>query len=242
MSLNIRVLAFRRLALSALGTCSLATMSFGQMVFSIDWHGPTIGLPDSFNGAPITPGDLLSPATGMPALGPLPTPGISIFAGPPGIDLGLPAYPNQVEVDAVSFGMDYPMDNLGGYPGDYAFSTDEFAVGMPPNFPADLTTESPVGDSSADVWITAFVPPPGPVPPSPGLAPHTGMIDGDGLLSASGFLYPGTGLLEPNLPGLPPDLGDTLDAMDLQVPMGFPPMGVWFSLMWMKRWPACWVN
>ncbi len=229
MSKSNRFLSARRLVACALGACSLSSLGFGQMVFSIDWHGPTNGIPDSWLGMPITEGDLLSPATGMPALGPLPPPGIAIPAGPGG--MGIMTYPGPVELDAVSFGMDYPMSNGSSYPGDYAFSTDEFAVGIVgPPWPPDLLTEAPVGDSSADVWITPIVLPPGPLPPFAAPTGHTGMVDGDGLPSGSGFLYPGTGLIEPNFPGIPPDMGDNLDAVDLQVPPNFPPMGVWFSL------------
>ena len=57
-----------------------------QTTFSIDYKGPTIGVPSP---GPITEADVLMPVTGFPALGPLPPPIIVI----PGGALGLPAWP-----------------------------------------------------------------------------------------------------------------------------------------------------
>jgi len=227
-----------RFTLGALSLAGLAGVASAQFSFSIDWHSVTVGVPDSFTMTPITEGDILVPVTGMPALGPLPTPGIMISAGPTG--LGLPGWPacvghpggtpGLVEVDALSFGSDYQMTNAAVYPGDYLFSTDEFARGIVgPIFPPDLSTESPVVDHPADCWRNVLPMPPGPLPPMAMLAGHTGVVDGDGLPSGSGFMYPGTGLIEPDIMGFP-NIGDNLDAVDWTSPgavIGFP---VYYSL------------
>ncbi|HPF14181.1 MAG TPA: hypothetical protein PLJ12_07920, partial [Planctomycetota bacterium] len=55
----------------ATGTSAIAQ----RTVFSIDWHSPTVGLPDP-GGVPITAGDLLGPTAGMTMLGPLGIPTI----------------------------------------------------------------------------------------------------------------------------------------------------------------------
>ncbi len=215
----------------------LTTGASAQYSFSIDWHSPTVSAPDTFGGVPITEGDILIPALGMPSFGPLATPGTVISAGPLG--LGLPLYsscvghvggtPCAVEVDALSYGKDYPLDNQAG---NYLFSTDEFAVGLAgPTAPPDISTEAPCGDSSADIWINAGFLPPGPLPPFAAPVGHTGLVDGDGLLSCSGAVYPGTGVREPNFPGFP-NTGDNLDALDMGqgFATGFPITGVYFSL------------
>lgn len=230
MNLSALALAPCQPLLLIAGVLALTTPGSAQVIFSIDSHGPTIGLPDSLYGLPITEGDLIFPASEVPAFGPMTTPGIGLVAGPPGAHLGLATYPNLVEVDAFSLGFDYPLTQSSANAGDYVFSTDEFAVGMGSLFPGDLLSEALFGDSSADIWITAVTPPFGPLPPTAGLVPHTGLVDGDGLRSGSGFLYPGLGLLEPNPPSPPPDLGDTLDAMDLNYYSGGPPPFAWFSL------------
>ena len=230
-----------RLSLGALSLTGLAGVASAQFDFSIDWHSVTVGVPDSFTGTPITEGDILMPVTGMPALGPLPTPGIKISAGPGG--LGLPGWaacvghpggtPGLVEVDALSYGWDYPMNDgsvAPGYPGDYLFSTDEFARGyIGPSFPPDLTTEAPPVDHPADCWRNVLPLPPGPLPPMAALAGHVGVVDGNGLPSGSGFAYPGTGLIEPDVVGFP-NIGDNLDAVNWMSPgdPGFFP--VYFSL------------
>ena len=67
--------SLRTLAALPLGAL-LASAAGAQATFSIDWHGPTKGKPDSFTGSPISEGDVLGPVTGIPALGPLATPGI----------------------------------------------------------------------------------------------------------------------------------------------------------------------
>ena len=107
--------------LAAAALCALASPSHAQFHFSIDYKGMTIAVPATGSGIPITEGDLLAPGTpGMlPAFGPLPPPMIFISGGfgPPAPGLGLPRHPGcighlpaipcGVEVDALSYGMDY---------------------------------------------------------------------------------------------------------------------------------------
>lgn len=207
-----------------------------DVVFSIAWQGPTVGVPDTFGGVPITEGDLLTPAPGgSPTLGPLPAPGIARPHGPAGLGLlpGCVGHPGGtpcfVEVDALSTG-NAPLVSPNGFgPAAISWSTDEYAmglagVGIPPN----LMSEAGVGDSSADVW-TNSVPLFGlPMPPFAGGPGHTGLIDGDGMVGGSGAVYPGLGLIEPNIPNfMPMDTGDDLDALTYQHAASTP---VYFSL------------
>ncbi len=204
-------------------------------VFSVDWHSPTVGVPDSFSATPITSGDLLTTAPGTPLLGPMPVPGtfwshtfMGLFPGCIGIPGGVAC---PVEVDALSFGMDVPMVGPQGFlPGELHFSVDAYAGGvlMSP-LPPHVGLEATVADASADV-MTHFQPyPPGPIGPGPVFG-HRGILDGDGFPSGSGFTYPGLGLIEPNPPaGTPAMPGDNLDALDTMLP-GLPNMGVYFSL------------
>ena len=48
------------LACAAGALAADASAQGGSLVFSIDWHGPTIAAPDSFTATPITEGDLLT--------------------------------------------------------------------------------------------------------------------------------------------------------------------------------------
>jgi hypothetical protein len=187
------------------------------MTFSVDVQGPTaqFGLPDSFFGALITDGDILTPffpglpGPNLPSPGPLPPPGIEIGAFP-GVPYGVAAgglgiFPGFFinEVDALSYGLD-DGDTL-------YFSVDEFAVGIPTGFP-DVFSEGAFGgaEASADVFLYTGPLLPTPPGPSPG---NFVAVDGDGL----GLGVAGTGLIEPNFPtfGLIPDDGDNLDAVDL---------------------------
>jgi hypothetical protein len=122
----------------------LSSSSRAQIHFSIDYKGMTIGTPATGSGVPITEGDILVPAApGMlPAYGPLPPP--MIFAsggfGPPAPGLGLPAHPGcighppafpcGVEVDALSYGMDYAVPRRPLPAGTYVFSVDECSSGL----------------------------------------------------------------------------------------------------------------
>ncbi|MEL6430620.1 MAG: hypothetical protein AAFR54_15660, partial [Planctomycetota bacterium] len=192
-----------------------------RFLFSIDWQSPTVGTPDP-SGVAITEGDILVPST------PTSLPSLTLPAGPsiaiPHVGgLGLPpgcaghpgGTPCFVEVDAFSMGGDatfVPFNEVR--PGQIAFSVDEYAfAGFPNPFPS-VTTEAPVGDSSADCYLNADFLPPAPVPFGPGR--HVGWVDGNAAPSGSGALYPGTGLIEPNfpMPG-PVDNGDNLDALDV---------------------------
>src|SRR5690606_41096360 len=69
----------------------LAAAQAPRVLFSVDYHGPTIALPDCTGGVPITEGELLSPCTagGTPAFGPLATPRTSITGGAGGLNLAL---------------------------------------------------------------------------------------------------------------------------------------------------------
>jgi len=199
-------------------------------VFSIDWNGPTISLPNSFTGAPITEGDLLAANPLVPAFGPLPTPGIVETAGfvfPVGLGLGWhapcvghPAYtPCRVEVDALSHGLDALIrcTATGTAPGarQWAFSVRTRSAGIV-GTPAAPTvwTEGPCQDDGADVFVDLGVNC-GPLAPTAPFAGSTGYVDGNGMPSCSGAVYPGTGLIE-NPPGA--IHGDNLDALDDNVP------------------------
>ena len=221
---------FTRYLLVAGGAVLLAGTSAAQSryLFSINRHGPTVGMP-SPSGVAITEGDILTPTTGTssPALGPLPTPSIAISHAP---GLGLPpgcaghpgGTPCIVEVDAYSRGIDsFFLPNNPIEPGDVLFSVDEFAMGMPfPGAPApNVTTESAAREAAPDAFTNLGPLPPGPVPPAP--TPNIGVVDGDGLPSASGFAYPGVGEIAPTTPfGGLPDTGDNKDAVDLVEPFG----------------------
>jgi hypothetical protein len=227
------------LALTGLAAALAAPATAQDVVFSIDWWSATIAQPDSFSGTGITGGDILTPVGGQPQLGPLATPGTTISHDPTGLGLAPgcvgspPGVPCAVEVDALSYGLDPALpSNQPIAPGRLLFSVDEHALGLlalaaTPN----VLSESPVGDSSADAMANVGALPPGPLAPFAVIPRNAGVIDGDGLLSGSGYSYPGLGLLEPNMPLLPPMIdGDNLDALDTDVPAGFPAGGVYFSL------------
>ena len=227
--------------------------ALAQFTFSIDYHGPTRAALDSAFGFPISEGDILTPVGGTPSMpivpGPLPIPEILISAGfgpfPPvglaipthfpciGAGPGLtpcPAIPiGTVELDALSYGKDGPVTPGPGFTkGQWHFSVDEFAFGFPgptiPNVMSEGLMTSPLVDNAADVFVDGGLFGPPPLPPFVGPPANTGIIDGNGRLSAGSiFAYPGIGLKEPTMPGLPPDLGDNLDAMDVD---GLPYPGV----------------
>lgn len=218
----------------AIGLSALAGAQ-ATTVFSVDWHGPTIAVPDSFTATPITAGDLLTTAPGTPLLGPMPVPGtywshtmMGLLPGCVGLPPGTPC---PVEVDALSFGFDFPPSGPQGFmQGELHFSVDSHASGVPGSpLPPNVALEFIGTDASADV-MTNFQPyPAGPMPPGPPLG-HRGILDGDGLASATGFTYPGLGLVEPAPPLLTPvSIGDNLDAVDTILP-GQPNFGVYFSL------------
>lgn len=237
------------LLFTAAATC-FAAAAHGQATqlytFSIDWHSPTVGMPDSFFGFPITEGDVLRPAPGMPALGPLPAPAIQFSAGfAPMPGLGLMTHapcaghpggtPCLVEVDALCYGRSRPIQPGAPLAGALHFSVDRFAMGgmaVPPSVGSENAPG--VNEASADAFVALGLVA-GPLPPGGAPMPgNTGVVDGNGMPSASGFAYPGLGLIEP-LPPMPGPAapGDNLDALAtgfLAGPIGFPPLGIWFSL------------
>ena len=180
---------FTRTLLVAGGTLILAGSSLAQnrYLFSVNWHGPTVGTP-AISGVAITEGDILWPSSGTanPALGLLPAPTIGIdhvtSLGLPPICVGHPGgTPCIVEVDAFSRGVDRAfMPNQPIAPGDLLFSVDEFARGFAfgagplPN----LTSEALAREAATDAFTNLVSLPPGPVTPFPGR--NIGVVDGDG--------------------------------------------------------------
>ncbi len=222
---------FRRLLTTSVPVAALSAVPVHAQqfpIFSVDWNGPSIGLPNSFTGTPITEGDLLAAPGLVPAIGPLPAPGTvetGGFVAPLGLGLGFyavcsghPAYtPCKVEVDALSHGLD-AIVSCGGTVAagrQWAFSVAYRGIGFPGSpVPPAVWTEGPCQDEGADVFVDLGVPC-GPLAPSAVVFGHTGYVDGNGLASCSGFAYPGTGLIE-NPPGTV--RGDNLDALDDDVP------------------------
>lgn len=237
------MLYLRSVLLTAfLGTC-LASVSRAQQMpvsFSLDWHGPMQGVNDSATGTPITPGDILRPAGGTVGFG-APIPDI-LFTG--GL-LGLVNY-NQcvgsgpgtrcgIEVDALSYGRDFRISDDPNLSYRILFSVDEYAKGRFMPGPS-IFSEAPSGDICADI-ITTFGMPVMPVTPTQaGL--HVSMVDGNGLFSqgaAGGFVAPGLGVVEPNVPDTgfpngPFDKGSHVDALDFG-PVSNPKTdSIWFSV------------
>jgi hypothetical protein len=227
---------FRLLAAAMAAVFLLNGRLPAQPTFSIDFQGPTNGLVDPFTGTPITSADILSsPVPGLPlgapALGPFATPPGKVIPGGAAA-LGLvPTAAGIVEVDALSYGRDQ-YDSTSGAGLRLFFSVDEFAVGIPAlTVPPGVATEGAAGpafEASADIFGNLPVPPffPGyafapvvPLVPAPGPfggPGNTAVVDGDGLPSATGAVYPGQALIEPNPPGpFIIDLGDNLDAVDV---------------------------
>jgi hypothetical protein len=197
---------------------ALEIRRLGDPTFSVDFQGPTRGMPDSFTGTPISEGDILTtsqpgpPGPNATAGGPLPTPGLEVgaLAGAPGVVPGglgiLPGPLGFVEVDALSYGRDQ-----GLY---LDFSVDEFAAGVPgPPQRPNVASEGIAGAAQASADVFAYLGPVAPTPPGP-IFGNTALIDGDGLVPSG---RRGVGLIEPNppTPGLQPDPGDNLDAVDV---------------------------
>ena len=191
------------------------------VIFSIDWHGPTISADDAITGADLTEADLLTFTPGGPDFGPLD----HVTTAVPGASLGLSRYsicvghqpgtPCGIEVDALSFGREIPLENDAAFEYRFFFTVDEYARGLPAVPAPSISSEAPVGDISADILIDHGLPP-GPLPPQPGT--HAIVYDGNGETSATGFASFGIGLIEPNVPGsgLPmaaSDPGDNIDAL-----------------------------
>ena len=232
-------IAIAFVTVSASYLLSVPALATPQSVsFSIDYGGPTISLPDFATSVPITEADVLIPGLAIPLLGPLPQPSISITGGPGGLGLAShpgcvghpPGTPCGIEVDALSYGTDQALPDSPTPPGTFWFSVDEFAAGLPGILqPPSLMTEGVLAtmDAGADLFID-FGLPQGPLPPFAVVPVHTGALDGNGFFSGGAFAYPGLGLLEWNPPGPPPDLGDNLDAAN--VDGGFTGNFVFFSL------------
>lgn len=209
-----------------------------RVSFSIDHHSPNRSLPDC-GGMTITEGDILSPASGVGALGPLTQACIAIPAGPGGLGLplypacvGLPAGPPcAIEVDAHSAGLDgFPQPVAAG--GHWWFGVDEFAGGQPlaPMAP-NLTSEGSTNalEASADVYSDMTVPM-GPLPPFSVNPQNTAILDGNGFrATVTDSAYPGLGLIEWNPPGPSPNLGDNVDALNAE-DFGQYPFGFFYSL------------
>ena len=220
----------------AAALASLAGQASAQsQFFSVDWKSPTVSVPDSGTFTPITQGDILVPASGMPMLGPLAPPATAVphvlgGLGLPGGCIGSPSGSAcPVEVDAFSWGRDFPVTPGGTGSGSWQWSVDRFATGFAPVAP-NVVSEAPVGDAAADVFLNVGFLPPSPLPPGPSIG-HRGLFDGDGLASGSGFTYPGLGLIEPAAPiAIPANPGDDLDALDNLMPTAGVGMDAYFSM------------
>lgn len=208
-----------------------------QVIFSVDWKGPTVGQISTGSLVRITEADLLTPGSGSPQIGLQPAPSVAIS----GALLGLPQYgaclghpggtPCGIEMDALSEGSDEKFRPAPALPGRLWFSVDEFAIGVPgfTGF-AQVHTEGPIGEACADLFTDAGLPP-GPLGIPIVLRANVAVLDANGLPSATGFIYPGLGLIEPNPPGPGPiNAGDDIDALDIDPSPGFPVKGVYFSL------------
>ena len=224
----MRLVTTTPIVLAALATTSQAQQPL--TLFGIDWESPSNGVLDTFTGTPLTEGDLLLAGTVMPALGPLPAPGIVESAGvavPFGLNLAqhavgvghLGGVQGGIEVDAISHGLDRRLEiNVTGAltPGRrFAFSVDYWSRGIvgTPAAPA-VWTEATCQDQAADVMVDIGLPPL-PIMPGSFVGGNSGWQDGNGMMSCNGSVYPGNGLVE-NPPGMVP--GDNLDALDGDVP------------------------
>lgn len=168
-------------AAACLAAAVLASSASAQLSFSVDWRSRSLAQPASNSaGAPITEGDVLAPAPGSPALGPLPNVSIRFLGG--ALDLNNfascqghpPLTPCGIEVDALSSGEDDILtpvlpfaggggggdqDDLGGARGTATpprkriwFSVDEWATGLStPANPPYAQVESE-GNNPAQVW------------------------------------------------------------------------------------------
>jgi hypothetical protein len=133
-----------------------------QVVFSIDYTSTTIGAAPSFGAFAITEGDLLTPAPGNPAIGPLPVPGIDVSVGFGGLGLAghtgcvghPPGVPCIVEVDAVSYGRDGRFDPVVGFgAGSLWFSVDAYSTGFAGPFAPGVGSE---GGAIGDLVLAAM--------------------------------------------------------------------------------------
>ncbi|MCP3917522.1 MAG: hypothetical protein GY711_18415 [bacterium] len=233
-------LFLRACASTALGAI-LAQASSAQVSFSIDNGSVSVGGAEAWSPFPVTEADILTPSMPGPA-----GPNAPMFAAPTptGITLSAPSLglfthgacaghaggtPCPIELDALSYGTDYAVTPTHTSPDTYWFSVDEFATGFPGPVAPSVFTEGFTGalEAAADVFTDIGV---SPAPAPPGMFPggNVAEIDGDGLLSASGFVYPGVGLIEPIPAPTAAPVGDDLDAVDVDsASLSFP---VYYSL------------
>ncbi len=218
-------------------TTNLLSAQNQQVTFSVDWMSFTIGNLDTANAFPITEGDILRPAAGVPMFGPLALPSIEISAGfgPPGPGLGLAGHlpcvghfggtPCIVEVDAFSYGDEKLTGPGSPLKHSLAFSVDRQALGLFSSAFPDVMSEAAVFDAAADVFIDLNLGV-GPIGPFAATAlGNIGVVDGNGMTSGSGALYKGVGLVDGPAPA------DNMDALGMLTPTGiFPVLGVFFSL------------
>ncbi|MEO1084488.1 MAG: hypothetical protein AAFY88_09615 [Acidobacteriota bacterium] len=206
--------SWKPLWIVALGLALTPAWAEAQPVYSIDYQGPTLTLPDSALGLPIGAGDLLIPGVGTPAI---------VLDG---MALGLTPSPAtaQIEINALSQGRDSIVAPVSGPP--LLFSVDEFAIGRPGAGRSNVFSEGAFGNqqASADVFRRVSLPALPLGPGSPGR--FRGRFDGDGIPPFAG---PGLNLIEPNPPTLAglPDPGDNVDAFNCR--FDGPPT-VYFSL------------
>jgi hypothetical protein len=227
MRSSIRFPSLRPSARLALGPVAIACLAAGahaqvvphRVTFSIDYMSP------SRAAIPASHGDVLAPApTGMPSFG-APPPIVVIPGGPAGFGLSIPSYGGCIgtppgtacptELDALSYGADGVIQPGPTAAHTYEFSVDEFARGWPGSpLAPNVLDQSPCGDSAADIFGDLGQPGAG-----IGVIPNgnTALIDGNGTPSCTGAVYPGLGLVEPNMP-FPAALvdGDDVDAYDFQ--------------------------
>ncbi len=225
----------RYLIASACFMILTAAPAYGQQrpTFSIDFQGPTIGTPSGCGvAAVISEGDILTtnppgaPGPNAAALGPLPGPCIMVGAVGPGTVAAAPGLtiigsPPYHELDALSYGRDTG-DTL-------YFSVDEFALGVPTG-PPDVFSEGIAGFSEASADVFVYAGPVAPAPP-PAVIGNSDWNDGNGVAAPAPAL-PGFGLIEPNppVPGSAVDVGDNLDAVDMDTRLSDFPGPIFFSL------------
>lgn len=243
----------RRIARAALVAALTGVISHSagaQPVYSIDWHGPPKGTA-SFFGIPITEGDLLVPVSAFgppaffPTVGPLPPVAIAVSGGfgPPAPGLALPLHPGamglppgvmgMVELDAVSYGTDYPITPLDTAADViWTFSVDEYATGIAGSpVPPNVFTEGPVGGgaTAASKIFRDVATGSGPIcVPIAASMGNTLLLDCNGIAPPAGG-YPGIMgpppfEFNPPVAGVP-DPGADVDALDMDPPPGLGPMG-----------------
>ncbi len=129
--------------------------------------------------------------------------------------------------------MDGPVPPMPMPPGTYRFSVDEFAIGFATPFAPDVFSEGVFGpefEAAGDVFTDLGTPVIPPLPPFAIPPANTGVVDGNGLPKTTGVAYPGFGVFEPLFPGVPPDVGDNVDAYDEVVPGTTAAFPVYYSL------------